>query len=210
MIKHIRLVDELDNFIPERIREGFGTTPLMRVQARILVAVLGFSILVPFFGLVIFFMLQAITGIDFTAALISIIAVLILLILQHLLFQASGNLYRTGMAYSINFFISILVSICITGGWHSPALMLFLFAPVITLLTTGYRAAVFCTVIVFLTGLGLWVADVNDIRLPDVMPPEAHPYSLAVTWFMASAIILLLLTAYEWVMEVEQGVVRPD
>ena len=204
MDKHSTLVNFLDSFIPLRIRENPHTTPLIQVQARILIAVLGFSILVPFLGMIIFIMLQATTEVDFTLALISMITVLILLMLQHLLFQASGNLYRTGLAYSIQFFVSVMLSVCITGGWHSPVLMLLLCTPVMSLLTTNYRTAVICSVIALFSGLSLWVLDINSIALLNIMPPETYSYTLAVIWFMASAVMLLLLTAYEWLMEIEQ------
>lgn len=200
-----RLVDLVDNFIPHTIWRT-RPDPVTIARARTLVAVLGFSIIVPFVALLLVGILHGVTRYDFTPAMASLVAIIVLLVIQHMLFQSSANLYVTGIAYSVTFFLTLTTAAVFTGGWSSPVIPLLFCSPIMVFLISGWREAEYAVLLTFTTGVVFMVLDILQIGLPSLMHEENRAYAQGVVWFVACLILLLLFATQKWVHGLESEV----
>lgn len=200
-----RTVDLIDHFVPREIWRG-NPTPVTIARARILVAVLCSSIVVPAVVLALVGLLQLFSGHDFSRALVSLVGVLVVLTVQHLVFQSSANLFVTGIAYSVTFLLTVSGAIALTGGWHSPVVLLLFCTPIIVFMISGYRAAFYSVVTVFFLGLVFMVLDLLQVSLPQVMHEENRGYVQGVIWFMACILLLVLFGTQKWMMGLDTTV----
>jgi hypothetical protein len=196
------LADLVDNFIPYSIWRT-SPDPATIARARTLVAVLGFSIVTPTITLVLVLGLHFFTSYDFTPAIASLIGIIVLLVIQHMLFQASANLYITGIAFSVTFFLAMIVSTALTGGWSSPVIPLLFCSPIMVFLISGWREAEYAVLLTFTTGVAFMILDIMHISLPCLMHEANRPYAQGVVWFMACVILLLLFATQKWVHGLE-------
>ncbi|HSC76188.1 MAG TPA: hypothetical protein VLB90_08135 [Pseudomonadales bacterium] len=197
------LADLVDNFIPYSIWRT-SPDPATIARARTLVAVLGFSIATPVVTLALVLALHFFTQYDFTPAIASLIGIIVLLVIQHMLFQASANLYVTSIAYSITFFLAMIVSTAMTGGWSSPVIPLLFCSPIMVFLISGWREAEYAVLLTFMTGVVFMVLDILHVVLPNLMHAENRAYAQGVVWFMACIILLLLFATQKWVHGLEK------
>jgi hypothetical protein len=197
-----RLADLVDNFIPYSIWRS-NPDPATIARARTLVAVLGFSIATPLVTLLLVVILHFATAYDFTPAIASLVGIIVLLVIQHMLFQSSANLYITGIAFSVTFFLALTLSTALTGGWSSPVIPLLFCSPIMVFLISGWREAEYAVLVTFTTGVVFMVLDILHISLPCLMHEENRPYAQGVVWFMACVILLLLFATQKWVHGLE-------
>jgi hypothetical protein len=197
-----RLVDLVDNFIPYTIWRT-RPDPATIARARTLVAVLGFSIVIPFVALLLVGILHCVTRYDFTPAMASLVAIIVLLVIQHMVFQSSANLYVTGIAYSVTFFLALTIFTALTGGWSSPVIPLLFCSPIMVFLISGWREAEYAVLLTFTTGVVFMVLDILHIGMPSVMHEENRAYAQGVVWFIACVILLLLFATQKWVHGLE-------
>ena len=201
-----RLVDLVDNFIPHSIWRT-RPDPATIARARTLVAVLGFSIIIPFVALLLVAILHVVTRYDFTPAMASLVAIIVLLVIQHMLFQSSANLYIIGIAFSVTFFLTLTIATALTGGWSSPVVPLLFCSPIMVFLISGWREAEYTVLLTFATGILFMVLEILNISLPCLMHEVNRPYAQGVVWFIACVILLLLFATQKWVhgLESEDG-----
>lgn len=193
-----RMADLVDVLIPYSIWRSCPDAATI-ARARTLVAVLVFSIIVPVLALLLVVGLHIFTDKDFTPAMVSLIAIIIVLLAQHLLFQSSANLYVTGAAYSVTFFLAITVATALTGAWDSPVIPLLFCTPIMVFLISGWREAEYAVLVTFATGIVFMVLDVLNVSLPYLMHEENRSYAQGVVWFMACIILVLLFGTQKWV-----------
>lgn len=197
-----RLADLVDNFIPYTIWRS-GPDPATVARARTLVAVLGFSIVLPLLTLLIVLGLHLFTARDFMPAIISLVGIVVVLVFQQVLFHSSANLYAASIAFSITFYLSLTAATALTGGWTSPVTPLLLCTPIIVFLISGWREAEYAVLLTFATGMVFMVLDLLFIKLPQFMHEENRPYALGVVWFLACIVLLLLFANQKWVQGID-------
>lgn len=197
-----RLADLVDNFIPYSIWRS-SPDPATIARARTLVAVLGFSIITPLITLFLVLGLHFFSGYDFTPAIVSLMGIIVILVVQHMLFQSSANLYVTGIAFSVTFFLALTLSTALTGGWSSPVIPLLFCSPIMVFLISGWREAEYAVLLTFTTGVVFMILDILRIGLPCLMHEANRPYAQGVVWFMACVILLLLFATQKWVHGLE-------
>lgn len=193
-----RMADLVDSLIPYTIWRSCPDAATI-ARARTLVAVLSLSIVLPAAMLVVVVALHFLTGKNFTPAMASLVGIILVLLTQHLLFQSSANLYVTGLAYSVTFFISLTASTALTGGWSSPVIPLLFCAPIIVFLISGWREAEYAVLVTFATGVVFMIIDLLQIHLPYLMHEENRSYAQGVVWFMSCIILMLLFGTQRWV-----------
>lgn len=205
------LADLVDNFIPYSIWRN-RPDPATIARARTLVAVLMFSIALPFVTLLLVVILHFFTQYDFTPAMVSLVAVIVLLVIQHMVFQSAANLYITGIAFSVTFFLALTVSTALTGGWNSPVIPLLFCTPIMVFLISGWREAEYAVLLTFATGIVFMVLDILHVPLPFLMHEANRPYAQGVVWFIACLVLLLLFATQKWVhgLEYKDSVNRDD
>ena len=194
MLNGDQIVQFLDGFVPKVIQENPRRDMIVRLQARALVAVLGFSIVVPLLAMFVLLALQFCTQHDFSMGLGVMLGALIAVVIQHMLFQSSGNLMAMATAYSGLFFLGTAVGTYFTGGWNSPALLLLFCTPLLVYLISGYLRAMYAVAIVFCTGIMFLLLYVNGFETPQIMREENRPYVLALVWLIASLLLVLLFS----------------
>lgn len=193
-----RMADLVDILIPYSIWRSCPDAATI-ARARTLVAVLVFSIIVPVLALLVVVALHVFTDKDFTPAMISLVAITIALLAQHMLFQSSANLYVTGIAFSVTFFLTITVATALTGAWDSPVIPLLFCTPLMVFLISGWREAEYAVLVTFATGLVFMMLEVMNVSLPYLMHAENRAYAQGVVWFMACIILVLLFGTQKWV-----------
>lgn len=211
MFKNRRIADMVDSLIPYSI---WRSTPdaVTIARARTLVTVLAFSIVVPAIALLMVVGLHFFSGRDFTPAMVSLVGVIVVLVTQHLLFQSSANLYITGVAYSITFFVLLTAATVFTGGWGSPVVPLLFCTPIMVFLISGWREAEIAVLFTFATGLVLMLLDIMHVELPYLMHKENQAYAQGVVWFMACFILVMLFGTQKWVhgLDVDSNISLDD
>lgn len=202
-----KVADIVDSLIPYSIWRSSPDAATV-ARARILVAVLAFSIVVPFIMLLLVIALHFMTDMDFTPALASLVGILVLLVIQLLLFQASASLYVTGIAFSVTFFISLTVATALTGSWSSPVIPLLFCTPIMVFLISGWREAEYAVLLTFATGLVFMILDLLHVQLPYLMHPENRAYAQGVVWLMACVVLMLLFGTQKWVhgLDIEKNI----
>jgi hypothetical protein len=198
-----RLADLVDNLIPHSI---WRTQPdaATIARARTLVAVLVFSIVLPLVCLLLVIILQLVTSADFTPAIFSLVGIIVLLVIQHKLFQKTANLYVTGVAFSVTGFLALTVSTALTGGWYSPVIPLLFCAPIIVFLISGLREGEYAVLVTFATGVVFMMLEVLGIKLPNLMHEANRPYAQGVVWFLACVILVLQFATQKWVQGLDK------
>jgi hypothetical protein len=194
MLNGDQIVQFLDGFVPKVIQENPRKDMIVRLRARALVAVLGFSIVVPLLAMMVLLGLQLCTQHDFSVGLVVMLCLLLLVVIQQMLFQAFGNLQSTATVYSGLFFVVTALAVYFTGGWTSPALLLFFCTPVLTHLISGYYRAIYSVAIVFCTGIVFFLLHVNGFEAPQIMREENRPYVMALIWLISSLLLILLFS----------------
>jgi hypothetical protein len=143
------------------------------------------------------------TRYDFTPAMVSLVAVIVLLAIQHMLFQSAANLYVTGIAFSVTFFLALTASTALTCGWSSPVVPLLFCSPIMVFLISGWREAEYAVLLTFSTGIAFMVLDILHVNLPCLMHEANRPYAQGVVWFIACLILLLLFATQKLVHGLE-------
>ncbi|HQQ62043.1 MAG TPA: hypothetical protein PLF22_00565 [Pseudomonadales bacterium] len=194
------MTDLLDHMIPQTI---WRTTPTqqMIVRARTLTAVLIFSMAIPSLALMAVIALQVVTDKSFYAAIASLVASIAVVTMQHIRFQSSANLQMTARLFSFTFFLALTIATFLTGGWHSPVVLLLFCTPIIVHLISDSREAVWAVLGTFLTGVIFLELDVMDVALPHIMHEENRAYVQGIVWLVAFLIQLLLFGTQAWALE---------
>ncbi len=202
-----KVADIVDSLIPYSIWRSRPDAATV-ARARILVAVLAFSIVVPFVMLLLVIALHFMTDMDFTPALASLVGILVILVIQLLVFQSSASLYVTGIAFSVTFFISLTVATALTGSWSSPVIPLLFCTPIMVFLISGWREAEYAVLLTFATGLVFMILELLHVQLPYLMHAENRAYAQGVVWLMACVILMLLFGTQKWVhgLDIEKNI----
>ncbi len=198
-----KMADLVDQFIPYAIWRSCPE-PVMVARARTLVAVLGFSVIVPVLALIFFMVMHLVTGKDFLPAMLSLGGVIVILVIEQLFFHASANLQTAGIAFSVTFFVVITAATALTGGAASPVMVLLFCTPLVVFLISGWQVAEYAVFVSFTTGLVFMLLAQMGANMPNIMHQENLVYARAVVWFFACMILVLLFYTQKWLDGLEQ------
>ncbi len=193
--KHI-----VDDFIPKNILSDPELSRIGLIRARTMVIVMMFSIAAPILLLFCVMFLHLFTERDFSLGMIFIGAILAGMVTLQLTFNSYGNLYLTAAVYSVLYAVMTIFLTSVSGGWHSPVMLLVFCAPMITFLIAGRREGILMVYMVGVIGAVFLALELKGIPLPQVMPVENADYIQGITWFVALTILLMLLTSYNAVL----------
>jgi hypothetical protein len=193
MIRHDAVISFLDKFVPA-VEEGDPKKKsLSQSRARALVVVLGMSIVIPFISLLALLILHLLTSRDFTMGMGLSLAAAVVVVIQHMLFQSTGKLFVTAVAYTATYYLGVLSAVFFTGGIESPVMLLLFCSPVITYMVSGYRYAIYAVVVGFFSAVMFVYMDLNGIQSPQMIQAANRPYIHGLVWLMASLLLFLLL-----------------
>lgn len=191
------VIDLLDSFIPITIRSNRNLSREELVRTRAMLAILGFSIIVPVILIVIFIALQIFTGNDFSRNVYILMVIETVLISQHIYFQSYGNLRITAGAYALQFLLVIVGFTLVSGGLSSPLITLLLASPMVAYMTMGQRAGVLHIIAVLLTVIGLLLQHTLGLHLPNMTYKANYPYTAAIACGVALSILAMFLLIFE-------------
>lgn len=190
------VIDLLDNFIPVTMRNNRGLSRHVLVRTRAMLAILGFSIVVPILLIIIYIALQLLTGNDFSRDIYILMLVEIVLISEHIYFQSYGNLRITAGAYSLQFLFVIITFVLISGGLHSPLAPLLVCAPMIAYMTMGLRAGLLHSAAILFAVLGCLLMNIKELGI-DISTEANFPYTLTVAFCIALLTLAMLMVVFE-------------
>lgn len=179
----LKLLTQIDVFMPHSMRSSSRLPWSYRVKAWSMVMVLALSILAPLCGLLVFAGLSLFTGMDFSQACYILLVIVCVNFFQHLYFQSYGNLVITASAYTVQAFASYVAAVYFTGGWHSPAMPIMICAPLIAFMTGGYRSCSLAIISVFLA-ISCFFSQRYNPHITSVIPPETNEMIGLVMWMM--------------------------
>lgn len=191
------LINLLDSFTPVTIRNNRTLPHEELIRTRAMLAILGFSIVVPLALLVIYIFLQFVTANDFSRNIYILMLVETVLISQHIYFQSYGNLRITAGVYSLQFLLVISIFTAISGGVKSPLIPLLICAPMIAYMTMGLRAGLLHIAVVLLVVIGLLLMHINGLGQLDIGQKANYPYTLTIACGVTLLIMAMFLLVFE-------------
>lgn len=198
MYKKNVLIRLLEDMVPASIRQQRHVSAEELMRAKAMVAILVISIALPLVVLLNYLILQATTSNDFTRSIYILIATEVWLVSQHVYFQTYGNLRLTAAMYSLQYLLSVTLTVLVTGGWGSPFLVLLLGSPMVAFMTISYGAALWHIALVLL--LVIFLLTLHHFQLawlPDISYHANAPYNQFIAWDM----VLLLFGCFLVILE---------
>lgn len=204
-MKNLLIIDLLDTFIPAVIRNNHDLSQQELIRVRAMLAILGFSIVVPVLLLIIYVALQFLTDNDFSRNVYILMLVETVLMSQHIYFQSYGNLRITAGAYSLQFLLVIAVFALISGALQSPLIPLLICAPMIAYMTMGLRAGLLHIAAVLLVIVGFLLMQIKEISYLDIGYKANYPYTLTIACGVTLLILAMFLVIFEELVRNKNG-----
>jgi len=120
-----------------------------------------------------------------------------LLGLQVFAFFRSGNLRLTTMLFTLTYFLMVLSLVLISGGYHSPNLVVLLTSPVISFRAGGKEEGIMNSIFVGLTAFALVVMDYLDVSVLNLLSGLDERIFFTVAWTVTLAIMATCLVTYD-------------
>ncbi len=203
------LSKKIDTLLPQSARENTSLNLEELIRSRVLISILFCSVAATVLALILFSILQFVTENDFTNPLIIAGTCFVVVMLIYLFYIKTGKLDATGMLYSLCFFIAVIVSVVLTGGYSSPVKQILVCSPVLAFLIGGRQEGLYNGVLVFVAGVILILLDATGFELLQIMPVEILPYLSASIWFITVLMLVICLYVYDLLLEDKRGM-RPD
>lgn len=181
----------LDGFLPMPSEEYTRKSAFTRTHARVLVAVMFFSVLLPLVALLALLFLHAFSERDYHTGLAVTLAVLVGAVVLNMLLRALGNLLMAAVGYAVFFYSAVTICVFLTGGWDSPVTLMLFTSPIIMYLVSGHRYALLSLFVVFMTGMVFLYMKVTGIECPQIMRVDNLPYVRGVIWLLSSLVLAL-------------------
>lgn len=191
----------LDRWLPAGLDDKLTGKAEMKIRARVLVGLFFTCLVTVALCFIVFLALQLFSNHDFTVALASLGAAVLVLGLQALLFYRSGNVGISAIMFSMSFFSSTLLVMVFTGGWDSPVKQLFFCSPLISFLVGGRHEGVYTSVLTLAAGLTALVAHNLDFQIFKLIKPENIDTVGAVIWVISINIMLSCLYVYDAILK---------
>lgn len=125
------------------------------------------------------------------------IVVSILLALQVWGFYRFANLRFSSMFFSLSYFLMALSLMLMSGGYHSPNLVLLISSPVVSFRTGGKDEGIMNSIFVGLSGIALMVIDKMDMPIVNYLTGMDDGYFFIIAWVVTLATIATCLVTYD-------------
>ena len=191
----------LDRWLPDFSEQRSGNKIENKIRARVLVGLFFSNILIVIGSLLLFLCIHFFTDRGFTAALIILSSVAVVLALQTFMFYRVGNVSASAIIFSMTFFAITLGVMIITGGWSSPTRLLFFCSPMISFLVDGRREGVYVTGLVLVVGLITFVAQKMGWQFFQVMQGRDRNIVEVIVWIISINIMVTCLTVYDAILQ---------
>lgn len=191
----------LDGFLPMPSEEYTRKSAFTRTHARVLVAVMFFSVLLPLVALLALLLLYVVSGRDYHTGLGVTLAVLVGAVVLNMLLRALGSLLVAAIGYVVFYYLAVTAGVFLTGGWDSPVTLMLFTSPIITYLVCGHRYAMLSLFVVFMTGMLFLYMKVAGIECPQIMRAENLPYVRGVIWLLSSLVLALLFAVQHGLLD---------
>jgi len=191
----------LDRWLPTDMEQRRGNKIENRIRARVLVGLFLSSGLIVGGCLLFFLLLHFFTDRSFSAALIILSAVAVVLALQTFMFYRAGNVSASAIIFSMTFFAITLGVTIITGGWSSPTRLLFFCTPMISFLVDGRREGFYITGLVLVAGLIMFIAQKFGWQVFQVMEGRNRNIVEVIIWIISLNIMVTCLAVYDAILQ---------
>lgn len=190
----------LDRWLPDYTEQRSGNHIENKIRARILVGLLFSNLLIVFVTFQLFLILHLTTDSSFSNALVFLSCAGLVLALQTFMFYRLGNISASAMVFSMTFFVTTLAVMIATGGWSSPARLLFFCSPMISFLVDGRREGLYITGLVLVIGLIVLIAERSGWQFFQVINGKNGNIVEVVIWIMSINIMMTCLTVYDAIL----------
>jgi hypothetical protein len=148
--------------------------------------------------LILFFILAlAFTDKNFIPGLAVTLAIASLLGLQLYSFYSAANVNACATFFSMTFFTLALTGVVLSGGWHSPMLLLLLCCPAISFLVGGRGEGFYMSGLVYICGMILMVAYLKNFQVFHLTSPEKNEWIQFYIWIISTMILVGCLMVYD-------------
>ena len=188
-----------DLYIPANIKNRNDFNVL--TKAKILMALYFSTVIIVAFMLIFLLLVIPTSNANWIHGLSASLLALVLLSFQILVFYKSENIYTSAIIFSMMFFTLSFCAVIVTGGWHSPVLLLFFCSPVVSFLVGGRSEGLYIAALVFICGTALMIAYQMDFTQFQIIAEENMEKIRFGIWIASISLIVACLTTYDFLLE---------
>lgn len=190
----------LDRLIPEGIDHNPGDKIINRIRARILLSLYVSSSCLLIAALLIFTVLHLLGQHDFSTEIVLTLIMTAITAAQIIMFFSIANIGVSAIIYSMAYFGSALALVIGTGGWDSPAKLLFFCSPLISFIIGGHQEGFYITFLVLVVSAILMLANKMNFQLFYLIPTENIALVEQVVWVVAINLLASCLAIYDAIL----------
>ncbi len=189
----------VDRFVPGSIKES--PNPHIRVRARVLAGLYISCFVIGFAMLALFGTLTLITDRNVTNGLIASVVVTFIIMMQLYLFYKAANVPISAIIFSMTFFGSTFGAVIVSGGWHSPVLLLFFCSPVVSFLVGGRGEGFYMTCLMLVCGVSLMISHHLNFQALQIIQEENMEIARLFIWIISVNLLASCLAVYDTLLE---------
>jgi len=192
-------VELFDRYIPAHLKKRSDFYVL--AKAKVLMGLYFATLSIVCFMFLFLMLVIAPSNANWIHGLSASVLALILLSFQILVFYRSDNISTSALIFSMMFFTLSFCAVILTGGWHSPIVLLFFCLPVVSFLVGGRSEGLYISALVFVCGTGLMIAYHMDFTLFQIIAEENIEKIRFGIWIASIGLIVACLTTYDFLLE---------
>lgn len=190
----------LDRLIPDGIAHNPGDKIINRIRARILLSLYVSSGCLLIAALTIFGALHLLGHHNFSTEIILTLIMITITAAQVVMFFSAANVGASAIIYSMAYFGSTLALVIGTGGWDSPAKLLFFCSPLISFIIGGHQEGFYITFLVLVVSAILMLANKMNFQLFYLIPAENIAMVEQIVWIIAINLLASCLAIYDAIL----------
>lgn len=148
-----------------------------------------------------FCLIHILTGHNLLVAITFLAIAMAILLAQIAMFYSLANIGASAIFFSMTFFGGSLAVVIITGGWTSPARMLFFCSPAISFLVGGRQEGFYMGTITLLSGFALMATNMTGFQALQIIRPENLLIAEACLWIISLCVLISCLGVYDAFLE---------
>jgi len=195
------LIKAIDPCLPLTFRESTNLSLEDLIRARVLVAIMLSAIVSTSVTIVVLFISQKLSRGDFSSPIIIASVTDVILILDYIFFYKSGRLDASAILFSLTFFLGVVISTILTGGFDSPVRIMLICTPIVAFLVGGRQEGIYNVALSFVVGMIFLVLKSYEFPMMQVMPENILTYMSGIVWTLALVLIIVCLYVYDVLLE---------
>lgn len=191
------LNDFFHSLIPGELQKSLDphSGVYMRVQALSVLLVVLSALGV--FGSALMVALNLLTGKEGFAYELMLLVMTALIVVQTLAFYRYKNYWFSGLAFTIFYFLAVILVMIGSGGYDAPGKIFLVTCPMITFLIVGWRDGIYTAVLTALFGVALVLLKSIGFQLPGIFGGVDEHIRFMFTWLLTVAITAACFLIYE-------------